>query len=146
MPSAIGNFFIQTIVSSPLHPRLGSGFAVITVEGRKTGRLYSTPINVVNEGGLFTVFSLRGRHWWRNLRGGRLAQLRLSGKQYSVRGEVIETRGEVLAGLRCHFERYPSRAKYFGVRLAADGQPARDDLERAAGERVIIRLLPAKTL
>ncbi len=144
MPNAIGNFFMKAIVNSPLHPLLGDNFAVITVEGRKTGKLYSTPVNVVNEGDAFTVVSLKSRSWWRNLRGGRPAQLRVSGQRYSVRGEVLENHDEVVEGLACHLKRHPGYAKYFGVRLAADGQPAGDDLERVADEKVIIHLRRAQ--
>ena len=145
MPSAIGNFFVKTIVSSPLHPMLGDGLAVITVEGRKTGRLYSTPINVMKESGGFTVTSLRSRSWWRNLRGGRPAQLRVSGQQYSVRGEVVEGHAEVARDLTAYFQQHSGYARYFGVRLAAEGQPIREDVERVADERVLIHLCPAKT-
>jgi hypothetical protein len=80
MPSSIGNFFIKAIVNSPLHPLLGDRFAVITVDGRKTGKQYSSPINVTRDDGMFTATSLRNRTWWRNLRGGRLAKLRVSGQ------------------------------------------------------------------
>ncbi len=145
MPDPISNFFIKTILNSPLHPMLGSGLAAITVAGRKTGKLVTTPINVVKEGGRFTVMSLKSRSWWRNLRGGQVAQLRVSGQPYSVRGEVVEGHAEVVDGLTGYFQRHPGYAKYFGVRLAADGQPIREDVERAADERVIIHLCPAKT-
>ena len=97
MPNAISNFFMKTIVNSPLHPLLGNRFAVITFEGRKSGKRYSTPINVAQDGETFTAVSLRSRNWWRNLRGGRQAKLRVSGRQYTVRGEVLERAGE-LAG------------------------------------------------
>jgi len=140
MPGPIGNFFMKSVVNSPLHRLLGSNVAVITVEGRKTGKPYSTPINVMKEGDVFTATSLRSRSWWRNLRGGRLAKLRVSGRSYSVRGEVIEKHDEVVAGLGQYFRQHPDYARFFGVHLAAEGQPDRDDLEREAGERVIIRL------
>ncbi|HET7089691.1 MAG TPA: nitroreductase/quinone reductase family protein [Anaerolineae bacterium] len=143
MPGAIGNFFMKAIISSPLHPLLGANFAVVTVEGRKTGRLYSTPVNAVKDGDIFTVVSLRSRSWWRNLRGGRPARLRASGKQYSVRGEVLESHGEVVDGLAHFLQRHPGYAKYYGVRLASDGRPMQDDLERVADERVLIRLSSA---
>ena len=145
MPGAIGNLFMTAIVNSPLHPLLGSHIAVITVEGRKTGKRYSTPVNVVKDGDGFIATSLRSRSWWRNLRGGRTARLRVSGKRYTVRGEVLEGQNEVVDGLTRYFQRHPGYAKYFGVRLAADGQPIREDVERAADERVIIHLCPAKT-
>ena len=140
MPNAISNFFMKTIVNSPLHPLLGNRFAVITFEGRKSGKRYSTPINVKRNGDVFTAVSLRSRNWWRNLRGGRPAQLRVSGQQYTVRGEVLEDRSAVVAELAQYFEQNPGYAKYFGVRLAPDGQPSGEDLERAANERVMIRL------
>lgn len=44
-PNAIGNFFIKAIVNSPLHLLVGKSLAVVTAEGRRTGRRYSTPIN-----------------------------------------------------------------------------------------------------
>jgi len=37
MPGAFGDFFMKTMINSPLHPLLGPGFAVITVTGRKMG-------------------------------------------------------------------------------------------------------------
>ena len=143
MPGKISNFFMKTIVNSPLHPMLGSNFAVITFEGRKSGKRYSTPINVKRNGDVFTAVSLRSRNWWRNLRGGRPAQLRVSGQQYTVRGEVLEDRSAVVAELAQYFEQNPGYAKYFDVRLAPDGEPLNEDLDRAADERVMIRLRPA---
>ena len=140
MPSTIGNFFMKSIVNSPLHPLLGNKFAVITVEGRQTGKLYSTPINVTKDGDLFIAVSLKSRSWWRNLRGGQLAKLRLSGKQYAVRGEVVEDRDRVADGLAHYFKQNPGYARHFGMRLAPDGELAKDELDRAANERVMIRL------
>ena len=143
MPNAISNFFMKTIVNSPLHPLLGSNFAVITFEGRKSGKRYSTPINVTQNGESFTAVSLRSRNWWRNLRGGRQAQLRVSGRQYVVRGEVLEDHDAVVGGLAEYFKQNQGYARHFGVRLGPDGQPSREDLDRAADERVIIQLRPA---
>jgi deazaflavin-dependent oxidoreductase (nitroreductase family) len=139
MPGKISNFFMKAIVNSPLHPLLGSRFAVITFEGRQSGKRYSTPINVTRDGDSFTAVSLRGRTWWRNLRGGRAASLRVAGKRYAVRGEVVEDRAAVVDGLAQYFKQNPGYAKYFGVQLAPDGELLSEDLGRAADERVIIR-------
>jgi deazaflavin-dependent oxidoreductase (nitroreductase family) len=140
MPGKISNFFMKTIVNSPLHPLLGNRFAVVTFEGRKTGKRYSTPINVTRDGDAFTAVSLRNRNWWRNLRGGQQATLRVAGRLYTVRGEVLEDHGAVVDGLAQYFKQNPGYARYFGVRLALNGQPSGEDLDRAADERVIIRL------
>ena len=120
MPGPISNFFMKAIANSALHPLLGSNIAVITVEGRKTGKRYSTPINTVKDDDVFTATSLTSRNWWRNLKGGRLARLRVSGKQYFVRGEVIERHAEVVDGLTCYFQQHPNYARYFEVRLALE--------------------------
>ena len=143
MPSPISNFFIKTLVNSPLHPLLGKSIAVITVTGYKTGKSIQTPINVVRVGEALVVISMRNRTWWRNLRGGRMAQLRHIGKLIPLRGEVVEAPAEVAAGLADYFAQYPGYAKYFDVRLDPDGKSDPQELERVARERVIIKLQAA---
>jgi deazaflavin-dependent oxidoreductase (nitroreductase family) len=142
MPGKISNFFIASIINTPLHPILGKNMAVITVTGSKTGKRYSTPINIMRDGEIFTVVSLRDRTWWRNLRGGNQGQIRVAGKRFRVQGEVIENHNGVINGLNHYFKKHPTYAKYFGVHLEADGQPQMDDLEREAEKRVLIRLHP----
>jgi deazaflavin-dependent oxidoreductase (nitroreductase family) len=142
MPTAFGNFFIKTLVNSPLHFLLGESFAVITVTGRKTGRLISTPINAVTIGGTLTVISMRSRTWWRNLQTGGPAHLRRAGKYFAVRGEVVQTPADVAKSLTEYFAQYPAYAKYFNVHLDPDHRPDPEELERVAGERVLIRLFP----
>jgi deazaflavin-dependent oxidoreductase (nitroreductase family) len=142
MPSRIGNFFIKTLLNSPLHPLLGPGFALISVTGRKSGRSISTPVNVVTIQGVRSVISLRNRKWWRNLRAGGLAQLRQGGKLFPVRSEVVETPAEVNGLMQAYFAQYPGYAKYFKIPLGKDGQPAPLQLEQVAGKHVVVRLFP----
>jgi len=138
MPGKISNFFMKAIINSPLHPLLGNAFGVITVEGCRTGKLYSTPINITRNGDDLTAVSLKSRTWWRNLRGGRQAQLRLAGRQFAVSSEVLESREAVIEGFRQYLKLNSGYAKYYGVHLT-DEQPAAEDLERLVSERVIIR-------
>jgi deazaflavin-dependent oxidoreductase (nitroreductase family) len=144
MPSPLSNFFVKTLITSPLHPLLGKSFAVITVAGRKTGKSITTPINTVSIDGALTVISLRERTWWRNLRGGRLAQLRQAGTVFAVRAEVVEKPAEVAAWLEKYFVNYPGYAKYFGIHPGLDGKLSLQELEPIAAKRVIIRLFPSK--
>jgi len=140
MPSPLGNFFIRTLVNSPLHPLLGSSFAVITVKGRKTGRPISTPINVSREEDSYFVVSLRDRTWWRNLRGDAPASLRVGGRTLAVHGEIIDHPGEVLEELRRYFKRYPAYARYFDLHLTPEGELPQDKLQQVAAERLVIHL------
>ncbi len=142
MPTPLGNAFMSILLRSPLHPLLGDSFAVITVTGRKTGRRISTPINVAQAADGFTVVSYRSRTWWRNLLGGRSGELRVGGKTIPVTARIADQQDEVRNGLKAYFERYPEYAKYFGIRRDKHGMIPEADLARAAGERVIILLIP----
>lgn len=128
------------LINSPLHIFLGKSFAVITVTGRKTGKPIETPINVVLNNQTIMVISLRNRNWWRNLRDGGVARLRNAGKQFQVRGEVIEIPAQVAIDLTDFFSKYPNYSKYLKVRIESDGKPNQKELERAAGESVLIKL------
>ena len=141
MSAHIGNLFMKAIITSPLHPLLGPGFALITAAGRKTGKPISTPVNVVKDGDSLMVVSLRTRTWWRNLRGGRSATLRLGGRQLSVCGEVLEAPNDVEQAFARLFERFPNYAKYYGVRPATDDSVARETLKQLADKHVVIHLV-----
>jgi deazaflavin-dependent oxidoreductase (nitroreductase family) len=144
MPGPIGNRFMMMLINSPLHFLLGPNFAVITVAGRRSGKAITTPVNVSWDGQAYIVISMRQRTWWRNLRGKAAAKLRVAGKMFEVKGETIERLEEVSAGLQDHFARNPRLARYFGVRFTPDSQVEQASLERAAAERVIIRLQPCR--
>jgi deazaflavin-dependent oxidoreductase (nitroreductase family) len=143
MPRPVSNALITLLLRSPLHPLLGGSFAVITVTGRKSGRRISTPINVARLGEGYTVVSFRNRTWWRNLRGGKTAQLYVEGKTIPVAARIVDQSAEVRDGLKAYFARYPGYAKYFRVRADGKGGFIDADLERAAADRVIIRLTRA---
>jgi hypothetical protein len=133
MPTSIGNFFMRAIICSPLHALLGDNLAVITVRGHKSGKQYSTPINVTQQNGDWVVVSLRS---------GQTARLHVAGKDQVVQGKVIEEHAAVVTGLADYFRRNPSYAKYYGIHLAAEGQPDMTELTRVADERILIRLTP----
>jgi deazaflavin-dependent oxidoreductase (nitroreductase family) len=134
---------MKAMINSPLHSLLGDSFAVITVTGRKTGRPISTPINVSHDEDSYTVVSMRNRTWWRNLGGDTPARLRVGGKTFPVRGEIVEDPGKVREELQKYFQKYPGYAKYFNVKLTPEGGFDSNDLQRAAEERLIIRLSPS---
>jgi hypothetical protein len=142
MPSRLSNFIIRSVLTSALHPILGERFALITVAGARTGRRYSTPINLIPHGDGFDVVSFRDRTWWRNLRQGAIASLHLAGRDVAVRGTVIEDAPGVVDTLAAYFARFPAEARYFGIRLGAEQQPMAEDISRAAEGRVVIKLTP----
>ncbi|MBK6434209.1 nitroreductase/quinone reductase family protein [Candidatus Amarolinea dominans] len=62
-----GNSFIAWLLRSPLNSLLSSNTLLITMTGRKTGLLITTPVNYVRDGDRLWVISSRDRTWWRNL-------------------------------------------------------------------------------
>jgi deazaflavin-dependent oxidoreductase (nitroreductase family) len=142
MPTSVGNFFIKTLVNSPLYPILGDSFAVITVTGCRSGKPITTPINAVYVDGILSVVSMRERTWWRNLRKVHFARLSRAGKRFMVRAEIVEDCDQVTAALEKYFSQFPGYAKYFKIHVGSEGKLDLQELMRLASDRVIVRLYP----
>jgi len=136
----IGNQFMKVILRSPLHGWLSGSTALITVTGRKSGKMFTTPVNYARRGDVLHITSLRSRAWWRNLRGGGPVTLRLQGQDVKGWGTVAEDNQDVTAGLTAYLSQSPQHAKYFSVALDSNGQPRAKDVARAAQDRVVIQV------
>ncbi len=91
----LGNPFVTLLLRSPLHWTISGSFMLITVEGRKTGRSYTTPVNYVREGNTVTLVCRAFRRWWRNLKGGAPVALRIKGRTLRGMAEVIGEPGSI---------------------------------------------------
>ncbi len=140
MPSQFSNRFMAAVLRSPLHGLLSGSVMLITVTGRKSGKAYTTPVNYtrLGEGESLGVISYRQRTWWRNLRGGAAVTLRLKGRDVPGQATVIEDDGGVAAALAAILKQSPRYAKYLGVKLDPNGQPAVEDVAQAAQSRVVV--------
>jgi hypothetical protein len=121
---------------------ISSAVMLVSVKGRRSGRLVSTPVNFVRvEDSLWTV-SLPERQWWRNLRGGAAVMLRLAGRDVAARGVALETPEDAAAGLARILERRPALRKQLGLPGPTEGTPD-VDLFRAAGTtKIVVRFDP----
>ena len=139
--NAIGNPMMKLLLRSPLHGLISKGFMLITFTGRKSGKLYTTPVNYARDGDVLFVVSFRNRTWWRNLRGGAPVTVRVKGQDLAGTGEAIaDDKEAVAAGLAAYLRKVPNYAKYFQVTLDADGQPNSEEVARVAQDRVMIRI------
>jgi len=93
----VANPAMRVILRSPLHGMASGSTMLVTVTGRKSGNTYTTPVNYVRDGDTISVFSLRGRTWWRNLRGGALVAVIVRGRELRGFGEVAATDSESVA-------------------------------------------------
>lgn len=70
MLNRIANPFVTLILRSPLHGLLSRSLLLMTVTGRRSGRLLTFPVQYVGRGDDLLVVSKASRRWWRNLEGG----------------------------------------------------------------------------
>ncbi len=131
---------MKSILRSPFHDMISKNIMLITFAGRKSGKMYTTPVNYIRDGNDITVFSDRNRVWWRNLRGGVPVTVRVKGQDLKAIGEAIEDKKIVAAGLLAYLQMSPKNAKYFQVSLNPNGQPTPKEVDGAAENRVMIRV------
>jgi deazaflavin-dependent oxidoreductase (nitroreductase family) len=95
--TALANGTMKVLLRSPLHGLVSERVMLISVSGRKSGRLYTTPVNYVRDGDTITVVSRTHRTWWRNLRGGAPVALRAEGKDLKGVAEAVVDDKEAVA-------------------------------------------------
>ncbi len=131
------------IMRSPLHGIVSKNMMLITYQGRKSGKQYTTPVNYLEipENGTAVLYttSYREHVWWRNLRGGVQVTLRLRGEDLPAQAQVIEEHEVVDEALDAYLRQAPHLARYFGVSLQGNGSLDADDLHRAAEKIVVVK-------
>jgi deazaflavin-dependent oxidoreductase (nitroreductase family) len=128
------------LLKSPLHGIISKGVMLVSVTGRRSGRMISTPTNYLRDGNTLWIISWRDRKWWRNLRAPAQVRVLLAGKNVEGRGQVIEEEKTVAQALFDYYRRVPKYAKYVQIGLDAAGLPLSTDCERVAQKMVIIRI------
>ena len=128
------------LLKSPFHGMVSKSMMLVTVTGRKSGKMISTPTNYLRDGNSLWVISWRDRKWWRNLRGDAVVQVLLAGKKVDGCGQVIENEKDVAQSLFDYYKKVPQYATYVEIGLDKENQPLFVDCERAAQNMVMIRI------
>jgi|SRR3984893_1658545 len=84
------NLLVTNRITSRFAPRL-PGFGILTHVGRKSGRVYRTPVNVFRAPGGFLIALTYGREseWVRNVISAGGCQLETRGVQYQLSAPTI---------------------------------------------------------
>lgn len=127
------------LARSPLHGLVSKQVMLITYTGRKSGQTYTIPVNYIQNGDQFLTTSYRQRTWWRNLRGGASATIRVQGRNLKAVTETVEEVDAVAENLMTLFRIAPQYARYYAVTLEEDGRPNPQEVVKAAQDRVIVR-------
>jgi deazaflavin-dependent oxidoreductase (nitroreductase family) len=136
----LGNPILAALLRSPLHAMADRSMMLISVTGRRSGKVYTTPVNCLRDGETLTVISMRERTWWRNLRGGAEVQVHLRGQARRGQASVAEDDTSVADALGRLLARNPAYARFLGVGTRPDGTAEPDDLARAARSRVVVSI------
>jgi deazaflavin-dependent oxidoreductase (nitroreductase family) len=123
------NPFMKWLLRSPLHGVVSGRYLLLTFTGRKTGTIYTTPVQYAREGALLYIITSEGYVWWKNLRGGAPVQVRLRGADYHGDAEtmtdpdaIVEVVGRVYPSLSAERrERFALGKVAIVVRLREDG-------------------------
>ena len=130
------------MLRTPLHVFLGDTM-LITVTGFKTGKTYSTPVGFYREDDCLWVMTSRDRTWWRNVRNGANVSLLLKGKTVHAFAEAELDEKAVETHMFDYIRRMPMAAKPLGIRME-NKTPNREDLMRAAKDRLFVKVQPGR--
>jgi hypothetical protein len=137
----IANPIIKGLLRSPLHGLMSKRIMLLTFTGRKSGKEFITPIRYARDGDAILCFT--DRPWWKNLRGGAPATIRMRGTDIAGTATVIEAPEAVLTGIKRFLaQNGAGQAGIAGLKLDPSQSPTDAELAEALQGRVIIRIQP----
>jgi deazaflavin-dependent oxidoreductase (nitroreductase family) len=133
------NRVMKLVLRSPLHGPVSKNILLINFKGRKSGKIYTTPVSYYQNNG--QVFIFTHANWWKNLRGGAPVTLRLRGKDVEGLAEAVaDDKDAIAAELSAHLRNSPFDAKFYDVAFDDDGNPKEDQVVKAVQSVVMIRV------
>lgn len=124
------NLVPNALLRSPLHGLMSERVLLLGFTGRRSGRVYTTPMSYAREGD--EILMSTEAPWWRNLAGGAAVGLRLRGQEVRGFARVHSGGQDAAEGLRRLVERYPGGyARFLGVTLDGSGKPDPEGILRA---------------
>jgi len=135
------NPIVSWLLRSPLHGLMSNSTMLITFAGRKSGKIYTTPVNYVWDDQTLLVVSPTDRLWWRNLGGGAPVTVYVRGQTLQGVGRAFEDEEAVEeGGLLTVLRKVPAYRRYWGVNLDENGQPDDQDLLQVARTNASVRI------
>jgi hypothetical protein len=130
---------LRALLRSPFHRPVSTHVMLISVRGRKTGRVYSVPVGRHESDGMFLV-SADGP-WRHNLRGGAHVMLTVDGCERAAYAELEEDADEVAAIFCTLLHRYGRiGTAVLGLRINVAHPPTVDEIKPAVAGRAIARV------
>jgi hypothetical protein len=112
---------------------------LITVNGSKTRKKYTLPVNYYRQNGCLWVLTHRDRTWWRNVQGGAKVSLLLRRQLVDAFAET-ELEPDSVDRLLCEYLKHvPQAARSLGIRMEY-GSPNSEDIQRVAKDKLFVRI------
>lgn len=142
-----GNRAVIWLLHSPARLLLSASTLALTVTGRRSGAVYTIPVNYVMRGREALVISPRTHIWWKNLIEGAPVTAYLQGQCVRFVGFAITEPDVVADGLLKFLRRSSRYQRSLAVPLDERGAPQRwEDLIRVASHYALICLTPIETV
>jgi len=133
------NKTMKFVLRSPVHGMVSKFTTLITFTGRRSGKIYTTPVSYSKLDDQVYIFT--HANWWKNLCGGAPVILCLQGQEFQGLAEpVAEDKDAIAPRLAAHLRKVPSDAKYYSVTFDETGVPREDEIEKAVQTVVMIRV------
>ncbi|MBI1280377.1 MAG: DUF385 domain-containing protein [Anaerolineaceae bacterium] len=107
----LANLIMKPLLASPLHFFASQHILLLSVTGRKSGKVYTTPLEYKQDGAELMIFTQKEHKWWRNLKGGADVQIRLKGKSVLAHAEPVTSEHMPLAQLIAQMYPYLSEQR-----------------------------------
>jgi len=135
------NPVVKFILSSPLHGLMSGNTVLLEFKGRKSGKIYTTPVSYRATNGHLHCFTDKANRWWLNLQGGDDVGITLRGRKMTGRPSVLtDGSAPVQAALHDLLVASPRDASHAEVGFDADGRPVASDIARASTRLVFISI------
>ena len=136
-PPDWANSLMKWALTTPgIQSMVGQGVALLSFEGRKTGKLYTIPVSYHRQDDIVTIITKRQRRWWHNFVSPIEVELRLAGHLYTGKAEIEADNAENLEFMTEYLKARPIDAKAYG--LAKDA--TKDKIARIVPHIVVIRI------
>ena len=124
-PPDWANAWMRRALTAPgIQKIVGRGAALLSFDGRRTGRRYTIPVSYHRDDDVVTVVTKRRRRWWRNFLAPIEVEFRLAGRSHSGTASIVTDDSEVLDFMVEYLRARPIDAKAYGLtkeELTTDG-------------------------
>ncbi len=120
--------------------KMGKIVMIITTTGRKSGKLFSTPIGFQRQGNNILAFTIGGiSNWYKNVEKNPVVTLEIQQKKQQMRGEHVTDMNDISQILELYQREQPNMLpRFFGIPADAAGE----DLLKAAEKVKFVRFHP----